>query len=389
MNICPQKAHGEGPDEAAATLAFDTNAMLGRLRRWVECESPTYDAAAVESMLDLVARDLAMLGARCERIPGDGHFAGCLKATWAHPRAGEPGILVVGHLDTVHPRGTLERMPWRIEQGRAYGPGILDMKSGNLLAVEAAAAVASAVLETPLPVTMLFTSDEEVGSPSCRAVVEAEASRAKYVLVPEPARRDGGVVTGRYAVARFRMVTRGIPSHAGLRPEEGVSAIREMAHQLLAVEALTDDDASFTVGVIHGGKWVNCVATECAAEILVSSRSDVGLDSAIARLRDLRPVDDRVAIAIEPTISRPAWTDAGPSHLYDVARAIAGRLGFDLARQSSSGGSDGNFTGAMGVPTLDGLGARGDGPHTLGEYIEIDSLEERARLFAGLLLSLR
>lgn len=377
-----------GTDVAA--LAFDQGAMLERLRRWVECESPSYDAAAVERMLDMAARDLATLGANCARIPGDGAFAGCLKATWPHRRAGEPGILVVGHFDTVHPLGTIGRSSWRVENGRAYGPGVLDMKSGNLIAVEAVMALAAVGRQTPLPVTLLFTSDEEVGSPSSRAIIEAEAATAKYVLVPEPARRDGGVVTGRYAVARHRMTTRGIASHAGLRLGEGASAIREMAHQVIAVEALSDDEAGFSIGVIRGGKWVNCVATECEAEILVSARSDAGLGSAVARLEALRPVDERVSISIEQTITRPAWVEAPDAlGLYEKAREIAAQLGFDLGRQSSSGGSDGNFTGALGVPTLDGLGARGDGPHTLDEYIVVDSLEERARLFAGLLACLR
>lgn len=371
-----------------SALAIDSDALLQRLRRWVECESPSYDAAAVERMLDLAARDLCMLGADCVRIPGDGKFAGCLKVSWPHPRAREPGILVIGHFDTVHPLGTLDRLPWRVEGGRAYGPGILDMKSGNLLSVAAVAALIAAGCQTPLPVTMLFTSDEEVGSPSCRAIIEAEAARARYVLVPEPARRNGGVVTGRYAVARYHMMARGIPSHAGLRLGEGVSAIREMAHQIIAVEALSSDEAGLSVGVVQGGKWVNCVATECEAEILVSSQSEEGLKAACARLEALQPVDGRVEIVLRQTIARPAWIGAGRSALYETARAIAADLGFDLAQQSSGGGSDANFTGALGVPTLDGLGARGDGPHTLGEYIEIDSLEERTRMFAGILLSL-
>lgn len=380
--------HFNGPIDIAA-LPMDADRMLGRLRRWVECESPSYDVEAVEQMLDLAERDLTILGASCSRIPGDGAFAGCLKASWPHPDAGRAGILVIGHFDTVHPKGTIERAPWRVEGGRAYGPGILDMKSGNLLAMEAAAMLAAGGVATPLPVTMLFTGDEEVGSPACRDVIEAEAARAKYVLVPEPARRDGGVVTGRYAVARYRITTRGTPSHAGLRLSEGVSAIREMAHQVVAIERLSGEDAGFSVGVIRGGKWVNCVSTECTAEVLISSRSEAGLKAACERLESLRPTDDRISIEIRQTITRPAWIESGRSQLYEVARGIAASLGFEIAQQNSSGGSDANFTGAMGIPTLDGLGARGDGPHTLGEYIEIDSLEERSRLFAGLLLALR
>jgi len=205
----------------AVDLPFDARAMLGGLRSWVECESPTWDAAAVNRMMRLAAHELAVVGAHIETIPGRMGFGDCLRARFPHPRADAPGILILGHMDTVHPLGTLARLPFREDGGRCYGPGILDMNGGNYLAIEAMRQLLRAEIQTPLPVTVLFTSDEEVGSPSTRDLIEAEAARHRYVLVPEPARADGSVVTGRYAIARFNLEALGRPSHAGLRPCRG------------------------------------------------------------------------------------------------------------------------------------------------------------------------
>ena len=189
-----------------------------------------------------------------------------------------PGILVMGHLDTVHPIGTLAKLPFRRENGRAWGPGIQDMKGGNYMALEAIRQLARAGIATKLPITCLLTSDEEVGSPSTRDLIEAEASRHRYVLVPEPARADGGVVTGRYAIARFNLEATGRPSHAGSRPGEGRSAIREMARKLIEIEDMTTEDCTFSVGVIHGGQWVNCVSTTCTGEALSMAKRQEDLD---------------------------------------------------------------------------------------------------------------
>ena len=169
-----------------ANLPFDSEAMLAGLRGWVECESPTFDAPAVERMLDIAAREMAIMGASIERIAGRQGFAGCVRARFPHPKAGEPGILIAGHLDTVHPIGTLEKLQWRREGNKCYGPGIFDMKGGNYLTLEAIRQLARASFTTPLPITVLFTPDEEVGTPSTRDLIEAEAARNKYVLVPEP-----------------------------------------------------------------------------------------------------------------------------------------------------------------------------------------------------------
>jgi glutamate carboxypeptidase len=371
-----------------SSLPFDTNSMLMGLRPWIECESPTWDSAAVNRMMALVARDLALMGAHIETIPGRMGFGDCVRARIPH-RGADPGILILGHFDTVHPVGTLAQNPWRREDERCYGPGICDMKGGNYIALEALRQIAGAGVTTPLPVSVLFTSDEEVGSPSTRDLIEAEAARHKYVLVPEPALENNGVVTGRYAIARFNLETTGRPSHAGARLAEGRSAIREMARRVIEVEEMTSDDCTFSVGVIRGGRWVNCVATTCTAEALSMAKRQSDLDKGVERMLSLNGVHNEVPFQVTRGVTRPVW-EPGPltMALYAHARDIAHTLGCELPHASAGGGSDGNFTGAMGLATLDGLGVIGGGYHTLAEYILVDGLVQRGRLMAGLLASL-
>ncbi len=370
-------------------LPFDSDAMLDGLRVWVECESPTWDAAAVNRMLDIASRDLVIAGARIERVAGRMGFGDCVRATFPHPRADQPGILVMGHFDTVHPIGTLQKLPFRREGDHAWGPAICDMKGGNYLALEAIRQLSRAHIATKLPVTVLFTSDEEVGSPSTRDLIEAEAARHRYVLVPEPARPDGGVVTGRYAIARFNLEATGRPSHAGARLAEGRSAIREMARKIIEIEDMTTEDCTFSVGVIHGGQWVNCVSTTCTGEALSMAKRQEDLDRGVARMLALSASSNDVQFRVTRGVTRPVWEpDAQGMALYERARGVARGLGFDIRHQSAGGGSDGNFTGAMGVSTLDGLGVQGAGAHTLDEHIVVESLAARGRLMAGLLATL-
>ena len=370
-------------------LPFDAEAMLEGLRAWVECESPTFDASSVNRMMDLASRTLILAGARTERVAGRMGFGDCVRAIFPHDTPNVPGILLMGHLDTVHPIGTLNDLPFRRDGNRAWGPGILDMKGGNYLALEAVRQLRRASVKTKLPITVLFTSDEEVGSPSTRDLIEAEASRHKYVLVPEPARPDGGVVTGRYAIARFNLEATGRPSHAGARLGEGRSAIKEMARKLIEIEDMTTEDCTFSVGVIHGGQWVNCVTTVCRGEALSMAKRQEDLDRGVDAMLSLRASSNEVRFKVTRGVTRPVWEpDAKGLALYDVAREIARGLGYTISSQSSGGGSDGNFTGAMGVPTLDGLGVAGAGAHTLDEHIQIDSLAYRGKLMAGLLATL-
>lgn len=374
--------------EAKLDLPFDNEAMLAGLRTWVECESPTHDAAAVNRMMALAARHLALMGATVETIPGRMGFGDCVRARFPHA-SNEPGILVMAHLDTVHPVGTLANgLPFKREGDKAYGPGIQDMKGGTYLAIEAIRQLAIAGIATSKPVTVLLTPDEEVGSPSTRDLIEAEAARHSVVLVPEPARPDGGVVTGRYAIARFNLRTTGKPSHAGARLGEGRSAIREMCKQVIAIEEMTTEACTFSVGVIHAGQWVNCVATYCDAEALSMAKRQEDLDAAVEIMLNRKATGNDVQLEVKRGVTRPVWeADGKVMALHATAEGIAKRLGFALPHQSSGGGSDGNFTGAMGIPTLDGLGIIGAQAHTLEEHVIVSSMAPRAKLFAGLLQS--
>lgn len=367
-------------------LEMDPEEMLGRLKAWVDCESPTWDAAAVNRMADLVSYDLSVLDARVERIRMPG-FGDALRARFPHPDEDTPGILVLGHLDTVHPLGSTF---WHRDGDRCYGPGILDMKAGNFLALEALRRLREIAVPTPLPVTILFTSDEEVGSTASRRLIEAEALRSKYVLVPEPARADGSVVVGRHAVARFSLRVEGKAGHAGHQTVNGVSAIREMAEKVIAIEELSTPEAYCRVGVINGGRWVNCVPMVCEAELLVVAQTQSALDDLVDQIKSC--VAGRAGASFEVTAGafRPFWrTSSDGNPLLQVAGAISRELGFELDAVVAGGGSDGNFTGGLGIPTLDGLGAKGDGLHTRQEHIMVESLAERGRLMAGLLAKLR
>ena len=373
-------------------LPFDADEMLAGLKHWVECESPTWDADAVNRMLDLAARDLALMGARVERIAGAREpsgvmMGGMVRADLPHPRTGEPGITIMGHLDTVHPVGTLAVNPFRRDGDKCLGPGICDMKGGNYLALEALRKLARAGIETPLPVRVLFTPDEEIGSPTSRALIEAEAARAKYVLIPEPGLQGGGVTTGRYAIARYNLKTTGKPSHAGARLSEGRSAIREMAKRVLQIEEMTTDACTFSVGVFHAGRWVNCVSSEARAEALSMAKRQEDLDRGVTAMLAL--TDAETGFEVTRGLTRPVWE---PSEATLALAARVERLhkavGLGFSHKSQGGGSDGNFTGAMGVPTIDGLGVEGDGIHTLGEHIDVPSLPARARVFAALLAEL-
>ncbi len=375
---------------AFAHLGFDTNEILKGLKPWVECESPTYDAAAVDRMMDLASYDLVAAGAMIERIPGRMGLGGSVRATFPHARSGEPGILISGHLDTVHPLGTINVLPWRIEDNKCYGPGVMDMKAGNYLAIEAIRKLTLAGEKTPLPVTVLFTPDEEIGTPATRDLIEMEARKNKYVLVPEPASADGGAVTGRYAIARFNLRARGKPSHASWALEDGRSAIAAMARKILEIEAMTTPDCTFSVGVVHGGQWVNCVSSVCEAQVLSMAKRQGDLDAGVERMLAMNGEENGVVFEVERGVTRPVWEPGeGTMAMYELAREISKDIGFDLKHGSAGGGSDGNFTGAMGIPTLDSIGVRGRGLHTLEEHIFIDSLEERARLMAGLLMGLK
>jgi glutamate carboxypeptidase len=375
---------------ATNTPPLDTDEILAGIRAWVEIESPTTDAAAVNRMTDKVQQDYAAIGARIERIAGHDGFGDHLLVT--SPWGGDgPGILVLSHNDTVHDIGTLEKsLPYRVEGDSAFGPGIYDMKGGAHLAFAAIRHLVRTGRQTRLPIRHLFLSDEEVGSNTSREIIERGARRARYVLVTEPAREGGKVVTARKGTARFDIHVRGVAAHSGTRHQDGRSAIRELARQILDIEAMTDYEAGLTVnvGVISGGTRANVVPAEAHAAIDMRVPNAEVAAAAIAKLRGIRPYDPDVTVEVTGELNRPGYERRNDiAALFEHARGIAADIGFELQDLATGGGSDGNFTASI-APTLDGLGVDGKGAHTHEEQLYISSLVPRARLLLGLFKTL-
>ncbi len=373
--------------------AFDEDEILEGIIAWSGVESPSHHINGVNAMMDLAMTALDELGAQTDRLPGEGGFGDVVTGQLAG-KGGEPGpgILVLSHLDTVHEVGTLEkRLPIRRDGDKVFGPGILDMKGGARIGLEAMRALQREKISTELPVTYMFTPDEEVGSPSSRQRIEEEAKKHKYILVPEPLRPWGDVVTGRHAIQRFIVRTHGTPSHAGLTKAQGRSAIAKMAQLITRIEAMTDYDrgTTYSVGTLHGGTFVNVVAVLCEAQVLCVAPNDELLEEVRDRVHSLAGEEDGVRIEIEQGVVRPvAYPHEKTMQLYEVGRGLAQEIGLEFGHCQSGGGSDGNFTGALGLATLDGLGVAGAGAHTFGEHLLVSSLVPRCRLLAGLLESL-
>ena len=370
---------------------FDEDEILAGIEDWVKTESPTYDPRLVNIMMDKVEVQMAALGAKISRVPGVDGYGDVVMAT-VPGRTDGPGILVLGHLDTVHPEGTLKDLnPWRREGDRVYGPGVYDMKGGFYLAYYALKQLLAIDERPGLPVTFMFIPDEEVGSPSTQQLIEETARAHAHILVPEPS-ADGNFVTGRYAFQRFRVCAKGLPAHAGWTLHRGRSAVREIAEQIVRIEEMSDPEhgITFSVGVIEGGKWVNVVPIHAACQILAVSKTPEGFDEVHKKITSLQPINPGIKLTVEVGPVRPLFEPNEETlSLYETAREIAREVGFDAGHCSDGGGSDGNFTGALGLATLDGLGVTGDGPHTHEEYMKVSCLVPRAKVLAGLYQRLR
>jgi glutamate carboxypeptidase len=369
---------------------FDAGVILDGIRRWVEIETPTEVPAQVNKLADVVADGYRDLPVTIERIAG---LSGCgdhlmIRSSWGQDA---PGILVLSHLDTVHPMGFIERLPFRIDGDRAFGPGIYDMKGGAYLAYHAFRQICAGGARPPLGVTQLYVSDEEIGSPTSRALIEAEGRKAKYVLVTEPAREGGKIVTGRKGVARFEIFVKGVPAHAGTRPQDGRSAIRELGNLIQTLEAMNDVRRGVTVnvGVVRGGTRPNVIAEEAYAEVDLRVPTLADADDLVARILNLKARTDGVTVTVIGELNRPPYekSNAGAA-LYEHAKSLAAEIGFDLQDTSTGGGSDGNLTAPY-TATLDGLGVDGEGAHTHYEQMYISSIEPRARLLYRLYQTLR
>ncbi len=362
--------------------------MVAALKELVLLESPTHDKEACDKLCAVLANQFLQLGGRVklhrQKKAGDHlqvEFAG------AH---GRKPILLLGHYDTVYSTGTLASMPWRESKGLVYGPGVFDMKGGIVQMMFAIRAL-RATGQLPRPITVLLVSDEEEGSETSRVITEKIAGRCETVLVCEPAGRGGALKTARKGVGGFTIRVSGVASHAGLDFEKGQNAILELSHQVQAVAAMTNLERGITLnpGIIRGGTRTNVVPSEAEAEFDLRIAGKVDGDVMMRKIRALRAVNKKCKLHIEGGINRPPL-ERSPQvvALFRQAQAVAGQLGFSLSEIAVGGGSDGNFTAGMGIPTLDGLGAVGDGAHSPRESLVAAEMPRRAALLAGLIASL-
>jgi glutamate carboxypeptidase len=366
-------------------------AMTRLLGRFVRAESPSFNKAAVDRLGRIVAsewkrRDATVTRLR-QRERGD-H----VRAEWRPRGRGKTAqILVLGHLDTVYDTGAIARMPFRVSRGRAWGPGSFDMKGGLVIALFAMDALAAAGCLPEKRILFLWTSDEEIGSESSRAAIECEAQRSDVVLVLEPAAGlDGRVKTGRKGVGEIEIVATGRAAHAGLNPEDGINAIEEIALQIARISRWNQPRRGITVnaGVIEGGTRTNVIPERARALVDLRAARVEDMRALERKFRALRPMLRDAKLEIRGGFNRPPMERKMSAALYVKVRALAREMGITLGEAFVGGGSDGNFTAALGVPTLDGLGAVGEGAHSPSENIVVRAMPERAALLAGLLTTL-
>lgn len=365
---------------------IDLAAFLRELQDWVAIESPTADRDAVNAMADRAAVHAAARGMRLSRHETDAATGDLLVARHGdEARADE--ILILTHLDTVHANGALAGpLQWRTEGDKLFGPGVYDMKSGALMAVEALALAGPRTAAT-----VMFIPDEETGTHAARAAVEDAARRARVVLVMEPAREGGKIVTGRRGSAMYRIDIHGRAAHSGTRPQDGRSAIRAAARLVLELEAMNDParGIGINVGVISGGTTRNTIPSHCMLDVDVRLPDMAAQQEIVAKIEALAPSDPDIRFEISGGVSRPAFTASeGTLALLETARPIAEAMGYPLVPMTSGGGSDGNFTAALGVPTLDGLGPDGADAHTFNEHLFVPTIQPRLAMLANLLIKL-
>ncbi len=373
------------PKERLAYFESRKEAIVKTIRELVEIESPSDDKPAVDQMVAFLAGWFEAIGGKA-KIHRTEKFGDHLQVDFAG-KAGKP-VLLLGHCDTVYPLGTLATMPWREADGRVYGPGVYDMKSGIALMLAAIEGLRSEG-ELPRPVTVLLVSDEEVGSDSSRQITESLAKKSAAVLVVEPSYGPRGAVkTARKGIGEYTIKVTGKASHSGLDFEKGQSAIVELAHQIARIAKMVDLKRGLTlnVGTIQGGTRVNVVPAESAATLdvrIAKSKDAAGIDR---KLRALKPLNRKCKLAISGGINRPPMERTpGVANLYKTAAGIMKELGSKLNEAAVGGGSDGNFTAGLGIPTLDGLGGVGEGAHASHESVVVSELPRRAALLAGLI----
>jgi glutamate carboxypeptidase len=376
--------------QVVALLRTREAQMIRLLARFVRSESPSDDKLAVDRLAHMVAAEWRRRGARTEylRRPTSGDH---VRVTWPAKGTRTGQILVLGHLDTVYGLGTLRRMPFRVSRGRAFGPGVLDMKAGLVMSLFAVDALTQTGWLPQHRVVFLWTSDEEIGSASSRAAIEREAKRSVAVLVLEPASGvDGRLKTQRKGVGTAELIIQGRAAHAGLHPEEGVNAVHEAALQIARLMRLNQPRRGITVNatVAAGGTRSNVIPAAACVTIDLRAGTTTDMRALERKLRTLRPILPGARMHFRGGFSRPPLERKMSAALYGHAQQVAQAMGLSLKEAFVGGGSDGNFTAALGVPTLDGLGAVGEGAHSANEYVIVSALPERAALLAGILATL-
>jgi glutamate carboxypeptidase len=363
-------------------------AMLATLRKFVVAESPSLEKLAADRCCSLIATEWRKCGARVERLP-QRHRGDHLLITWWPHRARAAGqLLVLGHYDTVYATGTLAKMPFRVAGGKAYGPGTFDMKAGLVQALFALRALQQAKLSLTKRLVFLWTSDEEIGSDSSRKLIEGEARRSDAVFVLEPAFGSrGSLKTSRKGVGEAEIIVHGRASHAGLAPEEGLNAVHELARQIMRIEKWNDPRRGISINadIIEGGTRVNVIAERARAVVDLRASRVADMRQIEHRLRTLGPILRGARLEIRGGFNRAPMERKVSAALFARASTLAAQMGLVVSECSAGGGSDGNLTAALGVPTLDGLGAVGDGAHSTRECVLIKTMPARAALPAALL----
>jgi len=355
------------------------------LQRMVSMESPSFDKPLVDKFVRFAGSRFQEIGGEIEYVATE-RFGDQMLARFSGKSSDR--ILLLGHTDTVWPAGEIEKRPFEIGDGRIFGPGVFDMKAGILLMWMAVGALLRMRGALERSVTVLLTSDEEVGSNSSRALTESEAARCRAVFVLEPSLPGGVLKTARKGVGQFTLKAVGRAAHAGIDPLKGVNAIEEISRQILKLHRLTDvvQGTTVTVGVVQGGTRSNVVPAEAAAEIDVRITSMGEAERVTRAIGALAPELPGARLEVSGSINRPPMERTSDTvRLFEIARRIAAQIGIDLKEGSTGGASDGNLTSALGIPTLDGLGAVGDGAHAVDEWVDVESLPARAALVAGLI----
>ncbi|MFZ0963885.1 MAG: M20 family metallopeptidase [Terriglobia bacterium] len=377
------------PKALLAYCESELDALVHCLRQAVEIESPSQNKAAIDRMANFFAHEFSQRGGKIQLLGHATAGSAVVAEFWEGARGAKP-LMLLGHMDTVWETGTLAEMPYQVKEGRAYGPGILDMKSGIVCGLWAVQALA-ALKVTPLrPVRFFLNADEEVSSIAFRDELLAEARRAHAVLVLEPAAAYGALKTSRKGVGEFQVTVRGRSAHAGICPSGGVNAISELARQILRIENLSRPKRGLTlnVDVVQGGTRSNVIPELAVARVDVRVPTALDREKIEKQMRDLSPIHPQAQLEITGGVNRPPLERKMATALFRQARHLGRQMGLEMKEAATGGGSDGNFTAALGIPTLDGLGGTGDGAHARHEHVVISELPQRAALLAALMATI-